>query len=40
MFMICCQNLVIYTVFYKEFESEVKEIQILEPEGGGEIKKN
>ena len=31
--MIFGQNLAIYTVFYKEFESEVKKIQILEPGG-------
>ncbi len=31
--MIFGQNLVIYTVFYKEFESEVQKFQILEPGG-------
>ena len=31
--MIFGQNLVIYTVFYKESESEVKKCQILEPGG-------
>ena len=31
--MIIGRNLVIYTVFYKESESEVKKYQILEPGG-------
>ena len=36
--MISGQNLAIYTVFYKESESEVEKCEILEP--GGEKKKN
>ena len=32
-FMIFDQNLAIYTVFYKESESEVKKCQILDPGG-------
>ena len=36
--MIFDQNLAIYTVFYKESESEVKKCKILEP--GGENWKN
>ena len=36
--MIFGQNFAIYTVFYKESESEVKTFKILEP--GGKNKKN
>ena len=36
--MILGQHLAIYTVFYKESESEVKKIEILQP--GGKIKEN
>ena len=36
--MIFGQNLAIYTVFYKESESEVKKCQILEP-GGKKLEK-
>ena len=36
--MIFGQNLTIYTVFYKESESEVEKCQILEPGGKNEEK--
>ena len=36
--MIFGQNLAIYTVFYKESESEVEKCEIWEP--GGKIKEN
>ena len=36
--MIFGQNLIIYTVFYKESESEVKKFKILQP-GGAKLRK-
>ena len=38
MFMIFDKNLAMYTVFYKESESEVKKSEILDP-GGNNLEK-